>query len=229
MQLFRLRPISPELESRVYDDDLQVTAGERFITMVNRSTWISMWPGWFSRKQVSMPTSEFYKAQAVLCRTFALKQIQRHATEGFGLCDGTHCQSYKGRSNLNPEILEAVLATTGVIAADFNYKLIDAAYHSNSGGQTQRASDVWLSDADYLQAVVDPYSLHQAHAKWQDTISFADWKDYLRDNGMKSVDRIPEGDYLCGANEKEKVFHPGQGFLKDDQDQGRLGISLLLF
>ena len=85
-----------------------------------------------------------------------------------------HCQAYKGKSKGNPEILEAILETSGMVLADYNFKLITAAYHANSGGQTQRASDVWLSDVDYLQSVVDPYSLHQTHAKWSDTISFKD-------------------------------------------------------
>lgn len=203
---FRVRPILPELESRVYDDDLVVIAGERFLTMLNRVDLDKYLAGVIQTEAGVSAHMEFYKAQAILCRTFALKQNQRHATEGFGLCDGTHCQAYRGRSNMNPEILEAVLATTGVVAADFNFKLIDAAYHANSGGQTQRASDVWISDADYLQAVVDPYSLHQSHAKWQDTISFADWKEYLRKNGMKSVDRIPEEIIYVEQMRRKKYF-----------------------
>ncbi len=204
--VFRVRPISPELESRVYDDDLKVTAGDRFFTMVNQIDMDKYVAGVVQSEAGVNAHREFYKAQAILCRTFALKQSQRHSSEGFGVCDGTHCQSYKGRSTLNPEILEAVLETTGLVATDFNYKLIDAAYHANSGGQTQRASDVWLSDADYLQAVVDPYSLHQPNAKWQDTISFPEWKDYLRNNGMKSVDRIPEEIIYVEQMRRKKYF-----------------------
>ncbi len=204
--VFRIRPISPELESRVYDDDLMVSLGEGYLSMVNRVDMDKYVAGVVQWEAGANAHIEYYKAQAVLCRTFALKQNQKHADEGFGLCDGTHCQAYKGRSTLNPQILEAVLETTGVIAADFNFKLIDAAYHSNSGGQTQRASDVWLSDADYLQAIVDPYSLHQAHAKWQDTISFPQWKDYLRENGMGSVDRIPEEIIYVEQMRRKKYF-----------------------
>ena len=204
--VFRIRPISPELESRVYDDDLKVSIGEGYLSMVNRVDLDKYVAGVVQWEAGANAHIEFYKAQSVLCRTFALKQNQKHADEGFGLCDGTHCQAYKGRSSLNPGILEAVLETTGVIAADFNFKLIDAAYHSNSGGQTQRASDVWLSDANYLQAVVDPYSLHQAHAKWKDTISFPEWKDYLRENGMGSVDRIPEEIIYVEQMRRKKYF-----------------------
>ncbi len=204
--VFRLRPISPELESRIFDDDLLVTAGDRFLTLVNRVDLDKYIAGVVQAEAGVNAHKEFYKAQAMLCRTYAMKQNQRHATEGFSLCDGTHCQAYKGRSTYNPEILEAVLETSGRVVADYNYKLITAAYHSNSGGQTQRASDVWLSDTDYLLSVVDPYSLHQDHAKWQDTISFKKWKAYLLKNGMESVEKIPEEIIYVEQMRRKKYF-----------------------
>ena len=189
---FRIRPIEPEMESRVFDDHLLVSAEERIMNLVNRVDLDRYLAGVVETEAGPNAEKEFYKAQAILCRTYAMKHLDRHATEGFSLCDGTHCQAYKGKSMYNPEILEAVLETTGLVATDFNFRLITAVYHSNSGGQTQRAKDVWLTDVDYLQSVVDPYSLHQPHAKWSDTISFRDWKAYLLRNGMKSVARIPD-------------------------------------
>ena len=93
-----------------------------------------------------------------------------------------------------------------MVVADYNYRLITAAYHSNSGGQTQRASHVWLTDTDYLQSVVDPYSLHQPNAKWQDTISFRDWKAYLLRNGMASVERIPDEIIYVEQMRRKKYF-----------------------
>lgn len=204
--VFLVRPLTPELETRAYDDDLQVSLHGDTIQLVNRLDLDKYVAGLVQEVAGENAHIEYYKAQAVLCRTYALKAGQRHVEEGFGLCDGRHCQVYKGRSALNPEILEAVLETTGVIAADYNFRLIDAAYHINSGGQTQQASDVWESGADYLLAVVDPYSLHQPHAKWQDTISFTAWKDYLRENGMKSVDRIPEEIIYVEQMRRKKHF-----------------------
>jgi stage II sporulation protein D len=149
--------------------------------------------------------------------------MDRHRSEGFFLCDGTHCQAYKGKSTLNPQILEAVEETTGMIAADYNYRLITAAYHSNSGGQTQRARDVWLQDLDYLQSVIDPYSLHQPHSKWQDTISFSDWKAYLLKNGMKSVERIPDEIIYVEQMRRKKYFvldHDSLAMTKIREDWG---------
>jgi stage II sporulation protein D len=204
--VLRVRPISPELDSRLYDDNLLVIASDRYLTLVNQVDLDKYLAGVIEAEAGPNSDKEFYKAQSILCRTFALKEMDRHLSEGFSLCDGSHCQAFKGKSTKNPEILEAIVETSGIILADYNFKLITAAYHANSGGQTQRASDVWLTDMDYLQSVVDPYSLHQPLAKWQDTISFADWKAYLLKNGMKSVSKIPDEIIYVEQMRRKKYF-----------------------
>ncbi len=204
--VFRVRPIQPEQESRMYDDNLIVKAEDRFMTLINEVDFDKYLAGVVESEAGPNADKEFYKAQSILCRTFAIKNLDRHKSEGFSLCDGTHCQAYKGKSVYNPEILEAILETSGMVLADYNYKLITAVYHSNSGGQTQRASDVWLTDTEYLQSVIDPYSLHQSNAKWRDTISFGDWKSYLLKNGMKSVIKIPDEIIYVEQMRRKKYF-----------------------
>lgn len=189
---FHLKPTSPELESRVYDDNLIAVAGETALTLINQVDIDKYLAGVVAVDAGYDAGKEYYKAQSILCRTFALRHIDRHDSEGFQVCDGEHCQRYLGKNERPSLILESILETTGIVLADYNFKLIMSAYHLNSGGQTQRASDAWDTTVNYLQSVVDPYSLHQAHAKWEDTISFSDWKDYLLRNGMRSVNRIPE-------------------------------------
>ncbi|MEN8203846.1 MAG: SpoIID/LytB domain-containing protein [Bacteroidota bacterium] len=203
---FRIRPVDPEMESRPYDDDLVVLSGEHGLTLINRVDMDKYLAGVVEAEAGPGAELEFYKAQSILCRTYAMKSLNRHEDENFSLCDGTHCQSYAGKSKFNPQILEGILETSGMILADYNFKLITAAYHSNSGGQTQRASDVWVSDVEYLQSVVDPYSLHQPHAKWRDTISFEDWKNYLLDNGMNSVRKIPDEIIYVEQMRRKKHF-----------------------
>jgi stage II sporulation protein D len=204
--VFRVRPLQPELPSRMYDDNLLLIPGDRFMTLVNQVDVDKYLAGVVEAEAGVNAEKEFYKAQSVLCRTYSLKHMERHNSEGFAICDGTHCQAYKGKSTGNPEILEAIVETSGMVLADYNYKLITAAYHSNSGGQTQRASDVWLTDTDYLQSVVDPYSLHQSNAKWRDTISFEVWKAYLAKNGMKSIGKIPDEIIYVEQMRRKKYF-----------------------
>jgi len=204
--MFRMRPVDPELDGRVYDGELEVRPADRFLKLVNRVDLDFYLAGVVEAEGGAGAPSSYYRAQAILCRTFAMKNMHRHDGEIFSLCDQVHCQAYKGRNSKDPAILEAVLETTGMVATDNHYKLITAAYHSNSGGQTQRARDVWLRDQDYLQSVVDPYSLHQNHAKWKDTISFEEWKNYLKHMGMNAVDRIPEEILYVEQMRRKKYF-----------------------
>ena len=36
------------------------------------------------------------KAQAIAARSYALKTLNKHISEGYNLCDTTHCQVYGG-------------------------------------------------------------------------------------------------------------------------------------
>jgi len=203
---FRLRPLDPALASRSYDDDLLLFSADKFINIVNRVDFDKYISGVLETEVGPNAMPELYKAHALLTRTYMLKNFNKHQEEGFSLCDGVHCQAYHGRSVYNPEIREAVCETTGEIVADYHYKLITAVYHSNSGGETQRASDVWLTDTDYLQAVLDPHSLHESHSKWYDTLYFDDWKKYLLDHGMKSVAKIPNELLYIQQRHRKKYF-----------------------
>lgn len=203
---FRIRPVIPALDSRSYDDDLIIQSKTDFINVINRVDFDKYIAGVLESEIGPNTEPELYKAHSLLSRTYALREYEKHRGEGFSLCDGTHCQSYKGRSVYNPEIPKAVFETSGEVVADYHYKLITAAYHSNSGGETQRSSDVWLNPSDYLQAVMDPHSLHQAHAKWTDTINFADWKQYLLDNEMNSVKKLPDELLYVQQLHRKKYF-----------------------
>ncbi|MCF8225388.1 MAG: SpoIID/LytB domain-containing protein [Bacteroidales bacterium] len=203
---FRMRPVTPSLGSRSFDDDLILESKVDYMNIINSVDFDKYIAGVLETEVGPNANKELYKAHALLTRTYMLNNFDKHREEGFSLCDGTHCQAYKGKARLNPEIAKAVFETTGEIVADYHYKLITAVFHANSGGETQRASDVWIGDVDYLQAVIDPYSLHQPHAKWYDTISFTDWKNYLLEKGMKSVEKIPDELLYIQQRHRKKYF-----------------------
>ncbi len=202
----RIKSIVPSLESRSYDDELRLVGNDRFITVINHVDFDKYIAGVLETEMGPNAPVELYKAHALLVRTYMLKNYNKHSEEGYSLCDGIHCQAFHGRSVFNPEIPRAVYETSGEVVTDYHYKLITAVYHSNSGGETQRASDVWLEDTDYLQAVIDPHSLQEPHAKWYDTIYFDDWKEYLLDNGMKSVEKMPDEIIYIQQRHRKKYF-----------------------
>ena len=101
---------------------------------------------------------ESLKAQAVIARTQIL--IRRahggqHKADGYHLCDGQHCQAYKGKSNEYNTTSRAVMDTEGEILT-YHGNPAYTFYHSNCGGWIQASKEVtgW-GDSPYLVTKAD--------------------------------------------------------------------------
>ncbi|MDE2293381.1 MAG: SpoIID/LytB domain-containing protein [Elusimicrobia bacterium] len=87
---------------------------------------------------------EALKAQAVLARTDALfmkRNGARHRADGYDLCDGQHCQVYRGMRAETRRSRAVVEATRGRIVT-YKGRPVDVLYSSDCGGHTQSASEV---------------------------------------------------------------------------------------
>ncbi|XWK88164.1 MAG: SpoIID/LytB domain-containing protein [Phormidium sp.] len=95
------------------------------------------------------------EAQAIIARTYALRNLRRFAIDGYELCADVHCQVYYGLQGATPNTDRAIAATRGLVLT-YNNELVDALYSSTTGGITAGFSDVWNgSDRPYLQSVLD--------------------------------------------------------------------------
>lgn len=95
------------------------------------------------------------EAQAILARTYALRNLHRFAIDGYQLCADTHCQVYYGLNGVTPNTDRAIAATRGMVLT-YRNQLVDALYSSTTGGVTASFSDVWNGDdRPYLQPIVD--------------------------------------------------------------------------
>ncbi len=99
-----------------------------------------------------MPTME---AQAILARTYALRNLRRFTIDGYELCADTQCQVYSGLGGTAESTDRAIANTRGLVLT-YDNELVDALYSSTTGGVTARFTDVWNgANRPYLQAVVD--------------------------------------------------------------------------
>lgn len=203
---FRLKAVEPSINPRDYTGSLTVSRFHGTIQLINRMNLDDYLAGVVESESGPGAEPEFYKAQAILCRSYTLRNWDKHPGQGFNLCDNTHCQAFKGISNRNPLIHEAVLGTHGLVICDDKSNIIAAAYHSNSGGETQRASDVWNSDEIYLQAVVDPFSEGQRNAIWEKTISREEWIAFLRTRITADLTKLSDDQLLIKQDHRKKYF-----------------------
>ncbi len=95
------------------------------------------------------------EAQAVLARTYALRNLRRFTIDNYEICADTQCQVYFGLAQTDPKSDRAIAATTGQVLT-YGNELVDALYSSTTGGITARFTDVWNGeDRPYLTPVID--------------------------------------------------------------------------
>ena len=129
-----------------------------------------------------MPPSwsvEALRAQSVAARTFALKNRNRYSTEGFDLCSTAHCQVYEGMSAETHSTTEAVDRTHGEVLF-YKGEIIDALFHTDSGGMTESAEYVWGSAVPYLRAVAEPQMQTQP---WNSAVSVDSFVQIMEKSG----------------------------------------------
>ncbi|MEM9092967.1 MAG: SpoIID/LytB domain-containing protein [Cyanobacteria bacterium P01_F01_bin.53] len=103
---------------------------------------------------LAAPTTTI-EAQAILARTYVLRNLRRFEIDNYQLCADTQCQVYRGLSGAAEVTDRAIVATQGLVLT-YENELVDALYSSNTGGVTAAFSDVWNGpDRPYLRPVVD--------------------------------------------------------------------------
>ena len=114
-----------------YMGGLTVDVKDQALALKNVLDMSNYLPGVIKAEIGSLFHPEFLKAMAIISRTYAVKNLQKHESDDYHLCDRTHCQVYLGRIN-EYDIKKAIIATEGEILVDTSMSLIDAVYHSNS-------------------------------------------------------------------------------------------------
>lgn len=176
----RLNGVQPKVAERTYDGWLTITVSAGALQLVNEVGTEDYVAGVVQSESGQGKAPEYYKLQAVSCRTYALVNKRKHLPDGFEVCDGVHCQVYKGHATL-PDVVTAVQATDRMVVVDARIRLIHATFHSNCGGETMNAEDVWSKPEAYLVSTVDTFCTAAPHATWRKTIDRAKWLAYLRD------------------------------------------------
>jgi SpoIID/LytB domain protein len=94
-------------------------------------------------------------AQAVLARTWALRNRFRFAVDGYHLCADTQCQVYSDPRDAGAAVRQAVRATAGQVLTAQG-EPIHAVYHASNGGVSADEDEAWpLPELSYLEPALD--------------------------------------------------------------------------
>lgn len=182
--------------SYIYFDGSEYRGSLRFVNkgklkLVNRLNINEYLYGVLPKEISPSYPEETIKAQALVSRTFAFKNMGKHKADGFDLCDTTHCQVYGGmaveKSNMN-----ALVDETRDYKIYYGNSYADTTFHANNGGYIESAKDVWGGEVAYLVAKEDPYSLTGNSSNWELILSKGEIEEALVKNGIKigTLDKI---------------------------------------
>ncbi|MBN1823558.1 MAG: SpoIID/LytB domain-containing protein [Endomicrobiales bacterium] len=128
---------------------------------------------------------ESLKAQAVVSRTYALRNLRRHEKDGFDVCNKTHCQVYGGVESEDARSNKAVDKTRGEVLV-YKGELAQALFHASCGGHTEDPKYVWTWTSDvppYLRGRKDRYCCDSPHEHWENKIEASLIKSRLNKAG----------------------------------------------
>jgi len=133
---------------------------------------------------------EALKALAVASRTYVLRNLGRHARDGYDFCNTTHCQRFRpidSENDASTAVIAAVDATRGEILRDGD-NIAEAYFSASCGGATANLKTLWGRSAPpYLRGVSDEYCATEAHHAWTDVISHADLLKALQTDPRTNV------------------------------------------
>jgi stage II sporulation protein D len=182
--LFSLRMTDKSHIKQYYSGDLQCFPDFGTLLFINATDVEKYISGVVMAEGGAGKNLEFFKTQAIIARTYMYKYFDKHLSDGYNVCDNTHCQAFNGLSS-DTLLNLAAMETRGKVILDKDSVLIISAFHSNCGGETSSSEDVWLSDQPYLKSVFDPYCKASRNAEWQRSFPESDWVSYLRKAGDK--------------------------------------------
>ena len=165
-------------KQRTYEGNLEITPAKgntlRLVNDVEFETYLAG----VVQSEIYGNQSDIFRIQAIISRTWALRNMKKHASEGYNFCDYVHCQAYQNRC-IRPDIMMGAIQSSGETLVDSLGALIETPFHSNSGGQTCNSEDVWKAALPYLRSVQDTFSYHMRQSDWVKTISIDRWLKYF--------------------------------------------------
>lgn len=159
---------------------------------------------------------EALKAQAVVARTYAIRNKDKFRREGFGLTDDVRSQVYNGIEDEHPIARKVVKYTHGKILT-YENKPISGFYHSACGGSTLASKDWHGKGVPYLKSKECKWCSGYRNYVWDYELSYAGLSGYLNQKGEK-IRKINEVKFEHDPNGRVKL-------VRISHQDGKLKIS----
>ncbi len=127
---------------------------------------------------------EVLKAQAIVCRSYALYQAQENKSGDFDLTSDIYSQVYGGRTSERYRTSRMVEETRGKVLF-YNNKILPAYFHATCAGHTEDVSRLWNMRLAPLKGVECSFCKKSPHFNWHLVLSFSEIETILAGSAYK--------------------------------------------
>ena len=174
-------------KNRRYAGDLRISLNDQnlqIINSLNLEKYLKSVVGSEMPKEFPLAALQ---AQAIAARTYALKLLDEN--QSFDIHSTQESQVYLGLEAETAKINRAVKSTRS-LALFYKNKLIEAVFHSSSGGRTENSGTVWKYQLPYLKSVID-YDQNGEKYRWSNKFTSGELDKIFPDlGGVNSIQII---------------------------------------
>lgn len=175
------------VNNRPYRGTIEIADGKDGLLVINEVAMEYYLAGIINHEISSRWHEDVIKTQAVIARTYALFNRNKRAKNPWHVDSSVMGQVYGGSSSEDKAAVAAVRATAGEILMYGDEPALTV-YHSNAGGKTDSAREVWSRDYPYLVPVESPFDSGAPKYQWDYTATAAELGEKLRRSGKKIGD-----------------------------------------
>ncbi len=183
-------------DNRRYAGELRVSLYDKKLSIVNHlklEKYLKSVVGSEMPKEFPLAALQ---AQAIAARTYALKLLDKNKL--FDLHSTQASQVYLGLESETAKTNRAVRSTNS-LALFYKNQLINAVFHSSSGGRTENSGQVWKYQLPYLKSVID-YDQNSEKYRWKNKFTSAELESLFPDlggvNSIQIIDKSKTGRVL---------------------------------
>ena len=174
-----LQPINSTLKKQSYEGDFEITVINNHLNIVNSLDIEDYLKSVVVSESGANLDLEYYRVQAVISRTYAMKYWNRHENNSYNMCNTTHCQVYGLRKNTNLLIDSAVNSTRSLVMKYKDNSYYPTFFHANCGGQTSETDYIWNEKMACFKSFQDTFCRKTKQANWEKEIPLEKWSKFL--------------------------------------------------
>lgn len=217
------------VNDKIYRNNIIINSCSEGNNIINELKIEDYLKGILPKEADSSWNQETLKAQAIISRSYALKNIGKHSKEGYDVCSKVHCQVYGGASCETENCNKAIYDTTGKVVT-YENKIAQTLFHASCGGYTEDPKYVWqwkIKTPEYLKGLKDSYCKNSPHQNWEVSLSEKGIREKLIKSGYEigKIKKISTSGITTGKAAKQIIIRHSKGTLKLNSYTFRCSVS----